>query len=31
MVLSVDDSVPDWALDQVRATEDISDLTMVKL
>ncbi len=31
MVLSVDDAVPDWALDQVRATEDISDLTMVKL
>ncbi len=31
MVLSLDDAVPDWALDQVRATEDISDLTMVKL
>jgi D-3-phosphoglycerate dehydrogenase len=31
MVLSLDDAVPGWALDQVRATEDIADLTMVKL
>ncbi len=31
MVLSVDDDVPNWALDQIRATQDISDLTLVKL
>jgi D-3-phosphoglycerate dehydrogenase len=31
MVLSLDDAVPDWALDQIRATQDIFDLTMVKL
>jgi D-3-phosphoglycerate dehydrogenase len=31
MVLSLDDAVPGWALDQIRQTEDISDLTMVKL
>ncbi len=31
MVLSLDDAVPAWALDQVRETQDISDLTMVKL
>ncbi len=31
MILSLDDAVPGWALDQIRATEDIADLTMAKL
>ncbi len=31
MVLSLDDAVPTWALDQIRETPDIADLTMVKL
>jgi D-3-phosphoglycerate dehydrogenase len=31
MVLSLDDAVPTWALDQIRETQDISDMTMVKL
>ncbi len=31
MVLSLDEAVPSWALDQIRETQDISDLVMVKL
>jgi D-3-phosphoglycerate dehydrogenase len=31
MVLSLDDAVPGWALDQIREMPDISDLTMVKI
>jgi D-3-phosphoglycerate dehydrogenase len=31
MILSVDDEIPQWALDQIRATPDIFGLTMVRL
>ncbi|HEX6779728.1 MAG TPA: phosphoglycerate dehydrogenase [Ktedonobacterales bacterium] len=31
MVLSLDDAVPSWALDQIRESQDIFDLTMAKL
>jgi D-3-phosphoglycerate dehydrogenase len=31
MVLSLDDAVPEWALEQIRQTEDIFDLRMAKL
>jgi len=31
MILSVDDEVPQWALDQIRATPNIFGLTMVQL
>jgi D-3-phosphoglycerate dehydrogenase len=31
MVLSLDDAVPEWALEQIRQTEDIFDLRLAKL
>jgi len=31
MILSVDDEIPTWALDQIRAAPDIAGLTMVRL
>lgn len=31
MIISVDDPIPDWAIEEIRGTEDIFGVTMVKL
>jgi hypothetical protein len=31
MIISVDDPIPDWTLEQIKGTADILGLAMVKL